>query len=142
VCHHQWRVWSWKNCCCEIHNVIHIKGIMLACCIQANWFIYLFFLLLVKGVGRKFSRGGATEKITKISKKYRKIALFSLFQGGQRIKGRKIAKKRPKNSTFKPLSTIFVPCMKIQEGHAPCLPLPTPMLLVNELKHWVWVHLF
>jgi len=35
----------------------------------------------------------ATEKIPKISKKYRKIALFSLFQWGQRKKDRKIAKK-------------------------------------------------
>jgi len=24
--------------------------------------------------------------------------------------------KRPKNTTFKPLSTIFVPCIKIQRG--------------------------
>jgi len=39
-------------------------------------------------------------------KKYRKIALFSLFQGVP-------TEKRPKNITFKPLSTIFVPCMKI-----------------------------
>jgi len=36
----------------------------------------------IKGVGRKFSRGGgATKKRPKISKKYQKIALFSLFQG-------------------------------------------------------------
>jgi len=43
----------------------------------------LLVILSVKGVGRKFSRGGgATEKIPKISKKYRKIALFSLFQRG------------------------------------------------------------
>jgi len=27
--------------------------------------------------------------------------------------------KRPKNSTFKTLSAIFVPCMKIQGGHGP-----------------------
>jgi len=44
-----------------------------------------------KGVGRKFSSGGATEKRPKISKKYRKIALFSLFQEGP-------TEKRPKNS--------------------------------------------
>jgi len=42
-----------------------------------------------KGVGRKFSRGvGATEKIPKISEKYRKMALFSLFQGGGRASPR------------------------------------------------------
>jgi len=36
-----------------------------------------------EGVGRKFSRRvGPTEKRPKISKKYRKIALFSLFQAG------------------------------------------------------------
>jgi len=36
--------------------------------------------------------------------------------------------KRPKNSTFKPLSTIFVPCLKIQGGGGkrPLPPLPTP----------------
>jgi len=33
-----------------------------------------------------FQRGGATEKIPKISKKYRKIALFSLFQGRPTVK--------------------------------------------------------
>jgi len=36
-----------------------------------------------KGVGRKFSRGeGQRKKIPKINKKYRKIALFCLFQEG------------------------------------------------------------
>jgi len=37
-----------------------------------------------------------------------------LFQGGR---GQR--KKTPKNSTFKPLSTLFVPCMKIQGGPRP-----------------------
>jgi len=47
---------------------------------------------MTKGVGRKFFRGGRpTEKKDRT----------------------KISKKRPKNSTFKPLSTIFVPCLKI-----------------------------
>jgi len=41
-----------------------------------------------KDVGRKFFRG-ATEKRPKISKNYRKIALFSHFQGGQRKKAEK-----------------------------------------------------
>jgi len=36
------------------------------------------------------------EKRPKISKKYRKIALFSLFQGGQRKKDQKIAKNAEK----------------------------------------------
>jgi len=35
-----------------------------------------------KGVGRKFSRGGPTEKRPKISKKYRKIALFVYSRRG------------------------------------------------------------
>jgi len=35
---------------------------------------------MIKGVGRKFSRGGGpTEKRPKISKKYRKIALLSIY---------------------------------------------------------------
>jgi len=34
----------------------------------------------------------------------------------------KIAKKDQKNSTIKPLSTISVPCMKIQEGVHASLP--------------------
>jgi len=38
---------------------------------------------------------------------------------GQEKKDQKIAKKRPKNSTFKPLSTIFVSCLKIQRGARP-----------------------
>jgi len=56
------------------------------------------------------------KKDSKIAKKDRKIALSSLFHGGQR-------KNRPKNSTIKPLSTISLPCMKIQRGgHGPSLP--------------------
>jgi len=68
---------------------------------------------------------GATEKRPKISKKYRKIALFSLFQAGANGKKRpKNSKKRPKNSTFKPLS----PCLKIKGDHGPsCPPLLMPM---------------
>jgi len=46
---------------------------------------------IAKGVGRKFSRGEPTEKRPKISKKYRKIAIFSLFQGGNGKKDRKIS---------------------------------------------------
>jgi len=87
---------------------------------------------LIKGVGRKFSGGGGgpTEKKPKIGKKYQKIALFSLFQEGGEQKRPKNSKKMAKNSTFKPLSTILVPCMKFQRGGgtAPfCPPLPTPM---------------
>jgi len=60
-----------------------------------------------------FSRfGRQRKKRPKISKKYRKIALFSYFQEGKQ-KRPKNSKKRPKNSTFKPLSTIFVPSLKI-----------------------------
>jgi len=59
-----------------------------------------------KGVGRKISGGGGG--------------------GGRRKKDRKM-----KNSTFKPLPTIFVPCMKIQgELRPPCPPLPTPMAIL------------
>jgi len=71
-----------------------------------------------KGADRKFSRrGGANGKIPKVSKKYRKIALFSFFHGGA-------TEKRPKNSCFKPLLTIFVPCLKIQGGGT--WPSPAP----------------
>jgi len=48
---------------------------------------------ILKGVGRKFFKGGATKKKPKISKKYRKIALFSLFQGGREGATEKKAKK-------------------------------------------------
>jgi len=47
---------------------------------------------------------------------------LSLSGGANGKKDRKIAKKRPKNSIFKPLSTIFVPCVKIQGGTAPLPP--------------------
>jgi len=40
--------------------------------------------------------GGATEKRPKISKKYRKIAIFSLFQGANGKKAEKIVKKAEK----------------------------------------------
>jgi len=43
------------------------------------------------------------------------------FPGGEQQK-----KTRPKNSTFKPPSTLSVPCMKFQGGTAPpCPRLPT-----------------
>jgi len=52
--------------------------------------------VLTKGVGKKFSRGGGQQKKRpKISKKYRKIAPFSLFLGGT-DKRPKIAKKAEK----------------------------------------------
>jgi len=53
--------------------------------------------------------GGPTEKLPKNSKKVRKIALLNLFQrgGGNGKKDQKIA-KTPKNSTFKPLSAIYL----------------------------------
>jgi len=59
-------------------------------------------ILVAKGVGRKISRGG-----------------------------RGPTEKRPKNSPIKPLSTVFVPCMKIQgEGIRPLLL--TPMLVATN----------
>jgi len=54
-------------------------------------------------------------------KKDRKIALLSLLRGGNGKKTEKL-QKRPKNSTINPLSTISVPCMKIQAGHVPLPP--------------------
>jgi len=86
-----------------------------------------------KGVGKNFSSGGAgttKKKRPKKSKKDRKTALLSLFQGGREgateKKDRKIP-KRAKYSTIKPLSTISVPCMKIQGEGGARPPLPTPM---------------
>jgi len=64
------------------------------------------------GVGRKNFRGG----------------------GGQRKKDRKIAKKRPKNSTIKPLSTKSVPYVKLQGGHDSPVP--------RCRRPWVRVPLF
>jgi len=70
---------------------------------------------------KNFQRGWSNGKKTENRKKDQKLALLSLFQGrggggGQRT-------KTPKNSTFKPLSTIFVPFIKIQElGATPSSP--------------------
>jgi len=44
--------------------------------------------------------GGPTEKIPKINKKYRKIVLFSLFQGGGGGEMKKKIKKGFKNGFF------------------------------------------
>jgi len=62
--------------------------------------------------------GSQRKKDRKLAKKYRKITLFASSRGrggGNGKKDRKIAKKG-KYSIFKPqpLSTIFVPCLKIQ----------------------------
>jgi len=40
----------------------------------------------------------------------------------EKFPGRGNGKKRPENSAIKPLSTIFVLYMKIQEGHGPPAP--------------------
>jgi len=65
--------------------------------------------------------GGANKKKIEKSKNRPKNSTLSLFQGGQRKKRPQKSKKSPKNSTIQSLSTIFVPCMKIQRGH-PFLP--------------------
>jgi len=62
----------------------------------------------MKGRRQKNFQGDPTEKRSKNSIKDRKTALLSLFQGAK--------KKRPKNSTIKPLFIISVLCMKIQGG--------------------------
>jgi len=71
-----------------------------------------------QGRRQQIYQGGQRKKSRKLAKKNPKIALFSLFQGGR---GQR--KKRPKNSTFESLSIIFVPCLKIQGGHGPSAPL-------------------
>jgi len=77
----------------------------------------------VKGVGRKISEGrGNGKKYPKLTKKYRKIALFSLFQGGP-------TEKRQKNGTFK-ISTIFVPPMiRVYEPE-----------FSDEFKSWIKIY--
>jgi len=63
--------------------------------------------------------GEGNGKKTEKSKNDRKIALLSLFhEGGPREKRPKIAKKDRKIA----LCSLFVPCMKIQWGHAPPAP--------------------
>jgi len=96
-----------------------------------------------KGVGRKISEPGwgggkGTEKRPKNSKKRPKIALLSLFQegGGSNEKKTKIA-KRPKNITIKPLSTLSVPCMKIQGGPTPSASRcrrPCLLVMINFIR--------
>jgi len=70
--------------------------------------------------------GGGRGQRKKDQKKAKKTenSTLSLFREGQRKKRPTNSKKTPKNSTFKPLSTIFVPFIKIQGGHDP-LPLAT-----------------
>jgi len=86
-----------------------------------SWFKLIFYELRDSAVFRpeKFP-GAPMEKRLKITKKYRKIALFSLFRGSQQKKNE--YQKQAENSTFKPLSTIFVPCMKIHGRSTAPLP--------------------
>jgi len=63
---------------------------------------------------KNFQGGGATEKRPKIAKKNENSTINLLQRGAM--------EKRPKDSIIKPLSTISVPCMKIQGSHAPPLP--------------------
>jgi len=82
--------------------------------------------------------GGPTKK------KYRKLAkkiensTIKLFQGGNEKKTQK-KQKRLKKSTIKPLSTISVPCIKIQGGMPlppPFLLPPTPMTILNKFQRF------
>jgi len=74
---------------------------------------FLIRLRPFKGIGTKIFRGGegsgGNGKTTEKLQKRPKIALLTLFQGATE-KRSKSSKKRPKNSTIKPLSTISVPC--------------------------------
>jgi len=66
---------------------------------EAKCKLYLLvhvFISITKGVGRKISGWGGNGKKIEKYQNYRKIALLSLFQGGQQKKGRKIAKKTEK----------------------------------------------
>jgi len=57
--------------------------------------------MISRASAENFPGGGLTEKRPKISKKYRKIALFASSRGGGKWKIKpKNNKKRPKNSTF------------------------------------------
>jgi len=59
------------------------------------------------------------------------IKIFAIYAHRRRQKNfqrRATEKTRPKNSTIKSLSTLSVPCKKIQGGHA-LPPLPTPMIM-------------
>jgi len=53
--------------------------------------------------------------------------------GGKRKKDRKIGKKTEKQH-FKPLSTISLPCMKIQGDHGPLPPAADTYGLVYRLR--------
>jgi len=116
---------SQKHLCRALHDTIKQQQ-------NQSKFIYINWRFLVwkqrgiyKGVGRKISRGGGQrKKRSKNSKKSPKMALLNLFQRGEPTDERpKNSKKTPKNSTFKLLSTIFVPCMKIQwETRFPLAP--------------------
>jgi len=70
---------------------------------------------------KNFQGGGQRKKDRKIAKGTENSANKPLPEGrGEATEKRpKNSKKTPKNSTIKPLSTIFVPCMKIQVGHSP-----------------------
>jgi len=69
--------------------------------------------------------GGPTEKRPKIGKKYRKIVLFSLFQGSQRKKDWTIAKKGRKIALLS-LYLLYL-CYVWKSMGGPRPPLPTPM---------------
>jgi len=94
---------------------------------------------VLKGVGRKFSRrgeGGHEKKNEKIAKKTKNSTVKPLPPGEeQRKKGPK-QQKKTENSTIKPLSTISVPCMKIQWRPRPPLAprCRRPCMVFNFLQ--------
>jgi len=62
-----------------------------------------------KGVGRKFFQGGQRKNDQKLAKKYRKIALFSLFQGeGGATEKRPKTRKKGQKITLSSLYLLYL----------------------------------
>jgi len=69
------------------------------------------FHSLTRASAENFSGEANGKKDRKLAKSTKKIALFSLFQGGGN-------EKRPKNSTFKPASIYYICTMFENSGGA------------------------
>jgi len=96
-----WTNWSGKNRWVDTKNFYQISQYVLHLCAA-----------LYQGRRQKNFQGRPTEKRPKNSKKIPKNSTKVSFMGADGKNDRKIAKKS-KNSTIKPLSTLFVLCMKL-----------------------------
>jgi len=115
-----------------------IKGIVwrsnqqvLLLCLWAKYLMGCLYLCVVRHIVTGSRMLKDQKMVTSLQWHWQKNFQGSMEKYWKITKKTENSKKNEK-STIKPLSTISVSCMKIQEGHGPPLPTPMPLCLMAE----------